>query len=43
VKFYRCNIWIKTSGHPCWRVQKALDKQGIDYQIVPGPGPRPAQ
>ena len=30
VKLYRCkNIWIKASGHPCWRVQKALDEQGV--------------
>jgi hypothetical protein len=38
VKLYRCkNIWIKASGHPCWRVQKALDEQGIEYEVVPGP------
>ena len=40
VKLYRCkNIWVKTSGHPCWRVQKALDEQGIAYDLVPGPWP----
>jgi hypothetical protein len=22
---------------PCWRVQKALDDQGIAYEVVPGP------
>jgi glutathione S-transferase len=22
---------------PCWRVQKALDEQGIDYDVVTGP------
>ena len=22
---------------PCWRVQKALDEQGIDYEVVKGP------
>jgi glutathione S-transferase len=22
---------------PCWRVQKALDEQGIDYELVKGP------
>ena len=39
VKLYRCkNIWIKASGHPCWRVQKALDEQGVEYEIVPVPG-----
>ena len=38
VKLYRCsNVWVKLGGHPCWRVQKALDEQGIDYELVPGP------
>ncbi|HYY33276.1 MAG TPA: glutathione S-transferase N-terminal domain-containing protein [Gaiellaceae bacterium] len=23
----------------CWRVQKALDEQGIEYEVVPGPWP----
>jgi glutathione S-transferase len=40
VKLYRCkNLWVKASGHPCWRVQKALDEQGIEYEVVPGPWP----
>jgi hypothetical protein len=40
VKLYRCgNMWVKFSGHPCWNVQKALDAQGIDYEVVPGPWP----
>jgi hypothetical protein len=35
VKLHRCpNIWVKLPGHPCWRVQKALDDQGVDYEIV---------
>jgi glutaredoxin len=38
VKLHRCpNIWVKVSGHPCWRVQKALDEQGVEYQIVKHP------
>src|SRR5579862_1768322 len=38
VKLHRCsNIWVKVSGHPCWRVQRELDAAGIDYVIVPGP------
>ena len=38
VKLHRCpNIWIKLGGHPCWRVQKALDDQGIEYEVVAGP------
>ena len=30
-------MWVKLEGHPCWRVQKALDEQGIEYEIVKGP------
>ncbi len=38
VKLYRCsNVWVKLGGHPCWRVQKALDEQGVEYEIVKGP------
>ena len=38
VRLHRCsNAWVKLSGHPCWKVQKALDEQGIDYEIVKGP------
>jgi hypothetical protein len=40
IKLYRCkNLWVKTSGHPCWRVQSALDEQKIEYEIVAGPWP----
>ena len=35
VKLHRCsNIWVKLPGHPCWKVQKALDEKGIDYELV---------
>jgi glutaredoxin len=35
VKLLRCsNLWVKVGGHPCWRVQKALDEQGIEYEVV---------
>ncbi|MDE3026592.1 MAG: glutathione S-transferase N-terminal domain-containing protein [Acidobacteriota bacterium] len=38
VKLHRCrNLWVKVGGHPCWRVQKALDEAGIPYEVVPGP------
>jgi len=38
VKLHRCsNIWVKVSGHPCWKVQKALDEAGVDYEVVKGP------
>jgi hypothetical protein len=40
VKLHRCpSIFIKVKGHPCWKVQKALDDQGIDYEVVKGPWP----
>jgi hypothetical protein len=35
VKLHRCrNIWVKAGGHPCWRVQKALDDAGVNYEVV---------
>jgi glutathione S-transferase len=38
VKLHRCSsTWAKIGGHPCWKVQKALDEQGIEYEIVKGP------
>ena len=38
IKLHRCpNIWFKLLGHPCWRVQKALDREGIQYEIVTEP------
>ena len=38
LKLHRCsNLWVKIDAHPCWKVQKALDEQGIDYEIVKGP------
>jgi glutathione S-transferase len=27
-------MWVKTGGHPCWRVQKALDDAGVEYEVV---------
>jgi glutaredoxin len=38
IKLHRCsNIWVKLQGHPCWKVQSALDEQGIEYEVVKGP------
>ena len=38
VKLHRCsNTWAKIGAHPCWKVQKALDEQGIEYEVVKGP------
>ena len=38
IKLHRCpNEWVKIGAHPCWKVQKALDQEGIDYELVKGP------
>jgi glutathione S-transferase len=38
IKLHRCsNMWVKIDAHPCWKVQKALDEQGIEYEVVKGP------
>ncbi len=40
VKLHRCpTMWAKVKSHPCWKVQKALDDQGIEYEVVKGPWP----
>ena len=40
LKLHRCgNIWLKFNGHPCWKVQKALDDMGVEYEIVKEPWP----
>ena len=30
-------MWVKINAHPCWKVQKALDEQGIEYEVIKGP------
>jgi glutathione S-transferase len=38
IKLHRCStMWVKIDRHPCWRVQKALDEEGIEYEVVKGP------
>jgi glutathione S-transferase len=38
IKLHRCSVeWFKLSVHPCWVVQKALDEEGVDYEVVKGP------
>ncbi len=38
IKLHRCSTqWVKINAHPCWKVQKALDEQGIEYELVKGP------
>ena len=35
VKLHRCSVtFYKHDSHPCWRVEKALKDQGIDYEVV---------
>ncbi|UGS36221.1 glutathione S-transferase N-terminal domain-containing protein [Capillimicrobium parvum] len=35
VKLHRCSYtFLHTNLDSCWKVQKALDEQGIDYEIV---------
>ena len=38
IKLHRCsNVFVKLDPHPCWKVQKALDDAGVEYEVVPGP------
>jgi glutathione S-transferase len=38
IKLHRCRATVANSrSHPCWKVQKALDEAGIDYEIVKQP------
>jgi hypothetical protein len=37
VRLHRCSNEGQASGHPCWKVQKALDDAGVDYQVARPP------
>ena len=38
VRLHRCPInFLKTDGHGCWVVQKALDESGVEYELVTSP------
>jgi Glutathione S-transferase, N-terminal domain len=38
IKLHRCRVlFAKSSRHPCWRVQSALNEAGIDYEVVKQP------
>ena len=38
IKLHRCiGGFVKTNGHGCWQVQKALDEAGIEYELVKVP------
>jgi hypothetical protein len=40
VKLHRCPFtFIHSDLDSCWKVQKALDDQGIDYEVVKGQWP----
>ena len=44
VKLHRCPLmFLKVDFHSCWRVQKALDEQGIEYEVVKEPVRRGAR
>lgn len=35
IKLHRCGVtWLKIDAHPCWKVEKALQEGGIDYEAV---------
>ena len=35
VKLHRCPLtFAKFSGHACWRVEQALQEQGVEYERV---------
>ena len=41
IKLHRCgSMWLKIGAHPCWRVQKALDEAGIEYEVIEHPTSR---
>jgi glutathione S-transferase len=38
VKLHRCSaMFAKFDAHPCWKVQKALEEEGVEYEVVKGP------
>jgi glutathione S-transferase len=41
IKLHRCRVMAsKWRGHPCWKVQQALDEAGIEYELVKQPALR---
>jgi hypothetical protein len=41
VKLLRCSgQWVKIKAHPCWKVEKALQDMGIEYDRVNLPSGR---
>ena len=41
VKLLRCSgQWVKIKAHPCWKIEKALQDTGIEYERVNLPSSR---
>ena len=39
IKLHRCPFtFLKTDLDSCWKVQRALEEQGIEYEVVKEPG-----
>jgi glutathione S-transferase len=35
IKLHRCSYtFLHVNADACWRMQKALDEQGVDYEVV---------
>lgn len=38
IKLHRCPVtFAKSRRHPCWKVQRALEDAGIDYEVIKQP------
>lgn len=38
IKLHRCSkTWMRLGLEPCWKVQRELDRKGIEYELVVGP------
>lgn len=38
VRLHRCPLtFLHTDMDACWKVQRALDEQGIDYEVIKAP------
>ena len=37
IRLHRCSGTAIRGAHPCWKVQKALDESGIEYEAVKHP------
>lgn len=35
IRLHRCSkTWLHLGFEPCWKVQRELDRQGIEYELV---------